>query len=85
MRLTVSADSPGWQENLSLALTLRQRLNEDGARICMPPMISPSRYNSDLSRYYLMVDIGSSGNSVREARLAAERLARALFDTLVDE
>ena len=83
IRLTVSADSAGWQENLSLALSLRQSLNENGSRICMPPTLSPSRYSSDLSRYYLMVDIGSTGNSVREARLAAERLASALCDTVV--
>ncbi len=83
IRLSVSADSVGWQENLSLALSLRQRLNENDARMCMPPVISPSRYNSDLSRYYLMVDVGSSGNSAREARLAADRLAYALFDTVI--
>ena len=83
IRLTVGAGSVGWQENLSLALSLRQRLNENDTRICMPPTISPSRYNSDMSRYYLMVDIGSLGNSAREARLSAERLASALCDTIL--
>ncbi len=83
IRLTVSADCEGWQESLSLALSLRQRLNEEGARICMPPTLSPSRYNSDLSQYYMMVDIGATGNTVREAIQAAERLAMALCDTVL--
>ena len=83
IRLTVSADSEGWQENLSLALELRRRLNEDGARLCMPPTLSPSRYNSDLSCYYLMVDVGAVGNTSKEAILAAERLAVAICDTVL--
>lgn len=83
IRLTVSADGEGWQESLSLALSLRQRLNVGDARICMPPTLSPSRYNSDLSPYYLMVDVGATGNTAREAILAAERLAQALCDTIL--
>ncbi len=83
IRLTVSADGEGWQESLSLALSIRQRLNEDGARLCMPPTLSPSRYNSDLSCYYLMVDVGATGNTSREATLAAERLAAAIFDVVI--
>ncbi len=84
IRLTVSADSGrNWQESLSLALSLRQSLNRDGARLCMPTVISQSRYNSDLSEYYIMADIGASGNSVSEARAAALRLANAIADTIL--
>lgn len=79
IRLTVSSSSgDGWQENLSLALALRQRINRDGLRVCMPTVISPSRYNSDLSEFYIMADIGSLGNSVDEAKAAAVRLADAM-------
>ncbi len=83
IRLTVSADCRGWQENLSLALSLRKKLNENGARVCMPPTLSPSRYNSDLPRYYMMVDVGATGNTVREAEAAADKLAEALADTIL--
>ncbi|MBR3879111.1 MAG: stage II sporulation protein P [Clostridia bacterium] len=83
IRLTVSADGAGWQENLSLALSVRQKLNENGTRLCMPPTLSPSRYNSDLPEYYLMVDVGATGNTVREATFAAERLAEAIYDTVI--
>ncbi len=84
IRLTVSADAGlDWQESLSLALELRQSLNRGGARICMPTVISQSRYNSDLARYYIMADIGASGNTVSEAKAAAVRLAQALADVLL--
>lgn len=85
IRLTVSADGEGWQENLSLALSLRKKLNENGDRICMPPTLSPSRYNSDLTRYYLMADVGSTGNTAAEAGAAADRLAKALADTILEK
>ena len=85
IRLTVSASGDGWQENLSLALSLRQKLNDNDARLCMPPVLSSSRYNSDLSLYYLMVDIGATGNTVKEARNSAKKLARAIYDTVAEK
>ena len=86
IRLTASV-GPGdrWQENLSLALALKSSLNHRGERVCMPAVLSQSAYNSDLTEYYIMVDIGSSGNSVNEAKAAAKRLADALADILLEK
>lgn len=83
IRLTVSASGEGWQEDLSLALAIRQGLNKGDARLCMPPVLSSSRYNSDMSAYYLMIDIGASGNTAREAVKSAERLAEAICDAVI--
>ena len=86
IRLTASAGSGDrWQENLSLALALKSSLNRGGERVCMPAVLSQSTYNSDLAEYYIMVDIGSSGNSVNEAKAAAKRLADALADVLLEK
>lgn len=85
IRLTVGAydGDDGWQEDLSLALALRKSLNGGGARVCMPVVISPSISNTDMSEYYIMVDVGSSGNTVEEAMAAGERLAFALADVVL--
>lgn len=86
IRLTASVGSGDrWQENLSLALALKSSLNRGGERVCMPTVLSQSTYNSDLAEYYIMVDIGSSGNTVDEARAAAKRLADALADVLLEK
>lgn len=86
IRLTASAGSGDrWQENLSLALALKGSLNRGGLRVCMPAVLSQSTYNSDLAEYYIMVDIGSSGNAVDEAKAAAKRLADALADVLLEK
>ncbi len=85
IRLSVSADSGvGWQEDLALALALRGELNKKGERICMPPVLSSSIYNSDLPEYYIMADIGTSGNTVGEARAAARRFAEAFVKIVID-
>ncbi len=85
IRLSVSSESGWlWQEDLSLALALRRELNGSGDRICMPTVLSPSRYNSDLSEYYIMADIGSCGNTADEARAAARRLAEAMAEVILE-
>ena len=86
IRLTVGAydGDDSWQEDLSLALALRDKLNSKGARVCMPVVISPSISNSDMSEYYIMVDVGSSGNTVEEAMAAGERLAFAIADVVLE-
>ncbi len=79
IRLTASyGDSSKSYEDLTLALALHSELNRGENRLCMPVNASGLTYNSDLSRYYLLADVGSIGNSADEAILAADRLAIAL-------
>lgn len=85
IRLTIGAKEKygQWQEDLSLSLALRKSLNKNGDRVCMPVVISPSLPNGDVSRYYIMVDIGSVGNTTEEAIAAGKRLGVALADVLL--
>lgn len=86
MRLTVSADikrEGAWQDDVSLALTLRSKLNQDGQRACAPVVVSHGGYNGDICNFHIMVDIGSSSNTVDEAMRAADKLAIAFADVVV--
>ncbi len=84
IRLSVSSQSGvAWQEELSLALALRGELNDGGDKICMPVLLTSSRYNSDLCEYYIMADIGSSGNTLSEARAAVIRLAASMAEVIL--
>ncbi len=85
IRLTVGAreEYGDWQEDLSLSLALRKSLNENGERVCMPVVVSPSLPNGDVSRYYIMADIGAVGNTTQEAIAAGKRLGVALADVLL--
>ena len=72
-------ESSGWQENLSLALKLQALLERENPGICRPLRLSRNRYNQHLGDKALLIEIGAAGNTLREAELAAEALARAVI------
>lgn len=72
-------EHPQWEENLSLALKLQILLERENPGICRPLNLSRNRYNQHLADRALLVEIGAAGNTLREAELAAEALARALI------
>lgn len=76
-RITVSTAGVLSKGALSLALCLRRELNADGARICMPIVLTDSEYNAASALYYLKLDVGALGNSSEEALAAAVRFAEA--------
>lgn len=75
-------ECPNWQNNLSLALKLRQKLNSEYTNICRPTDLRPHSFNQELSPYSLLLEVGSSGNSLREAKISAAIVALALCDLI---
>ena len=70
---------PDWERNLSLALKLQVLLERENPGICRPLLLTTQRYNQHLGNRALLVEIGAAGNTLREAELAAEALARAVI------
>ena len=75
---------PEWENNLSLALKLRERLNGECENICRPVFLKPNTYNQELAPFSLLVEVGAEGNSLEEAERSAELFAKAL-GSLFDE
>lgn len=71
-------DNPNWEGNLALALQLRQGLNQAYGNLCRPPYLKPSTYNQEIAPYSLLLEVGSSGNSLAEAKRSAEAIANIL-------
>ena len=69
---------PSWQDNLSLALKLRERLNAEYMNLCRPTELRENTYNQELSKYSMTIEIGSAGNSIEEAERAVELVANAI-------
>ena len=87
IRISVSSEQKSagiWQDDLSLALSLRELLNEDGNTSCAPVSVTYGGYNADLSRFYLTVEIGSWQNTVSEAKKAGVSLAQALVRLVLE-
>ena len=71
-----------WQDNLSLAVRLRNALNADYGNLCRPVYIKKSTYNQQYAPASLLLEIGSSGNTLEEAKNAAELVAGKIVEML---
>ncbi len=75
-------EHPNWQENLKFALYLQSAVVAKYPSLPRPIALKKERYNQHLSTGYLILEVGSSGNTLSEAlnavRLFADAAAPAL-------
>lgn len=75
-------EHPGWRENLSLALALTEKLEKKGTALSRPVTLKNSSYNQELSRYGLLLEIGTGADTVEEANRAARLVGEALAELI---
>ena len=77
-------EHPYWQENLKFALYLQSALVKKYQSLPRPIALKKERYNQQLTTGSLILEVGSSGNTLSEAlnaiRLFADAVAPALKD-----
>ena len=73
-----------WKENLKFALLLQSAVVSKHPSLARPIALKKERYNQHLSTGSLILEVGSSGNTLSEAlnavRLFADAVAPALMD-----
>ena len=69
---------PDWQTNLAVALQLRENLNRASPGLARPVYLRGAAFNEHLGPLSLLLEIGSSGNSLEEALRAGELVAEVL-------
>lgn len=69
---------PRWQENLAFALRLRAELNGEDGSLARPVCLRTSAYNQQYAPRSLLLEVGTSGNYLEEALVAAKSCAGAL-------
>lgn len=84
LMLVMGSDSaglpyPNWQENFSVALKVLAQLEQLAPGITRTTTLRASRYNQDLHPAMLLVEVGSAGNTLAQAKAAAEILAQAII------
>lgn len=77
------ADHPDWTENLTLAAHLQKSLDTLYPTLARPMALRSSSYNQELSAGFLLVEVGSHGNTLREALAGARCFARAVGAALL--
>jgi stage II sporulation protein P len=77
-------EHPNWKENLKFALYLQSAVIDKYATLMRPIALKKERYNQQLSTASILIEVGSSGNTLSEAlravRLFADAIAPALLD-----
>lgn len=72
----------GWESNMTFALKLREQLNEEFINLCRPACLRSSTYNQSMSAVSLILEVGTSGNSLSEAKKAAALSAEAIAEII---
>ena len=71
---------PHWEENMALAAKLHAQLEKRFPGICRPISFRTERFNQDLSAGALLIEVGTAGDTLEEALVAAEALAEGIAD-----
>lgn len=77
-------EHPDWRGNLAFALYLQNAANSAYPTLMRPVALVPQRYNQQLTPGSLIVEVGSSGNTLREALAAVRLFGRAIAPALLD-
>ena len=70
---------PDWQENLANALKLQALLNRAAPGLCRSLDLRTERFNQHETPGSLLIEVGSTGNTLAEALRSARILAEALI------
>ena len=71
-----------WQDNLTLAVALAEKLCKNAPGVPRATSLAGASYNQQLARYGLLLEVGSCGNSLDEAKVAVRAFAAAFADVL---
>ena len=69
---------PLWRDNLRLALRMQSAMGELCPTLPRPVSLVPERYNQQLTTGSLILEVGTTGNTLSEAELAVRLYARAV-------
>ncbi len=72
-------DHPHWEDNLSLGLKLAAQLEKTAPGISRYVGLRTERFNQDLGEHALLIEVGAAGNTLDEAKLAADVLSDAVI------
>jgi len=76
-------DHPNWQKNLRLAVYLQNAVCRMHPSLMRPIQLVNERYNQQLTNGSLILEVGSSGNTLQEALNAIRMFAEAAGPALV--
>ncbi len=77
------ANHPDWRKNLTVGVALQSIMNEKYPTFARPIQLRSASFNQQLSPGSILLEVGSCGNTIDEAKNAA-RLFAAAFAEMID-
>ena len=75
---------PDWEYNLRFALNLQKKCETMFPGLMRPVLFSQRKYNMDMTRFSLLIEMGSEANTLEEACYSGRMLAAALASLMDD-
>ena len=76
------ANHPDWEKNLTVAVHIQQYLTQQYTDFARPINIRSATFNEQYTAGSLLLEIGSFGNTLEEAKRAARHLGYAMADII---
>lgn len=73
---------PLWKENLKLALKLQKKADEMYPGLMRPINLRAQRFNQQLSNGSIIIEVGTNGNTIEEAKRGAELIGDVIVKVL---
>ena len=71
-----------WRENLKFALKIQQIANQKYPGLCRYVILRKERFNQQASNGAIIIEVGSNGNTLEEAKAGAKYMAKTICGTL---
>ena len=71
-----------WQENVKLACAVQENLFAKYTTLMRPIVVRNSSYNKNMTTGSLLIEVGTAGNSLEEAIIAARIFAQGFAETI---
>lgn len=78
------ADHPDWTTNLSIAAEWQRRVSETAPNLMRPINLRGASFNEQYAPGSLLIEVGSAGNTLSEAKYAAKQLTDSLIEMIRD-
>lgn len=75
-------EHPNWKQNLSFAVKIQNELQKQYPDLCRPINIRIERFNQHVTKGSMIIEMGSSTNTLEEAVLAGEYTGKAIAKVL---
>lgn len=76
--LVMGTGNEHYKENLKLAFKLQEKLEEKYKGLARPIYLTSKKYNQNLTKGSLLIEIGTDANTIKEAETSAKMVGKAL-------